>query len=322
MAHGGVVNLAAALRGALGAGPGVRVLQFASFSFDASVLDVVVTLAAGGVLVVAAAAERAEPGALAVLAGRAGVQSASVVPSLLEVLDPAAVPGLGTVLAGAELLSGRVAAAWAPGRRLHQYVRADRGHGDGGHDGGCWRRTGSRRRSGRRWRIPGCSCWMSGWARCRPGWRGSCTWRACRLARGYLGRAGLTGGAVRGVPVRRRRGADVPDRGPGPVAADGQLVFCGRADEQVKIRGFRIEPGEVEAVLAACPGVAQAAVIVREDAAGRAAAGRATWSRRAARTTGRSWTGLAGGAGAGARGGAAAGVHGAGGGGGAGRRCR
>lgn len=89
------------------------------------------------------------------------------------------------------------------------------------------------------------------------------------LARGYLGRAGLTAERFLADPFAGegarlyRTGDRVRQR------ADGTVDYLGRLDQQVKIRGFRIEPGEIEACLRTCPGVQDAAVVAVDTPAGK-----------------------------------------------------
>ncbi|MFJ7281046.1 amino acid adenylation domain-containing protein, partial [Kitasatospora sp. NPDC098663] len=116
--HGALATMNAALTPVMAVGPDVNVLQFTSFSFDASVLDVAVTLTSGATLVVAAPEQRTDGALLARLVRDREVTSTSVVPSLLATLDPAELSGLSTVLVGAEPISARQVEDWAPGRRL------------------------------------------------------------------------------------------------------------------------------------------------------------------------------------------------------------
>ncbi|WP_345673075.1 AMP-binding protein, partial [Streptomyces phyllanthi] len=120
--HGGVVSLAVAQRRLFGVCVRDRVLGFASFSFDASVWELVMALSAGAALVVVSVRERAEPGRVAGLVRSAGVGVATVPPSLLQALGAgesgSAFAGVGTLVTAGERLEGELAGAWAVGRRL------------------------------------------------------------------------------------------------------------------------------------------------------------------------------------------------------------
>ncbi|MFI9274831.1 AMP-binding protein [Kitasatospora sp. NPDC052896] len=84
-----------------------------------------------------------------------------------------------------------------------------------------------------------------------------------------VGGAGVTLGYVGAVPGTGSRFRTTDE---GPVyrtgdrcrrRPDGSLVFLGRADRQTKVNGYRVDLAEIEQVLAQCPGVADAAVLVR-----------------------------------------------------------
>ncbi len=244
-----------------------RVLVKTPSSFDASVLEVFWTLACGATMVVARPGGHRDPAYLAELIRRERVTTVEIVPVLLSALLEE--PGLADCASLRRVVSG--------GEELSVTVR-DR----------------------LAFVLPGVALFNSygpteatvdlTWYPCVPGepkvpigalianarayvldealqlvpigHAGELYLAGAPLARGYLGRPGLTAARFVANPFgqpgsRLYRTGDLAR-----WRADGVLDYLGRSDQQVKIRGVRVELGEIEAVLAEHPAVSQAVALL------------------------------------------------------------
>ncbi|MEU0009352.1 amino acid adenylation domain-containing protein [Streptomyces sp. NPDC006314] len=263
----GLANLTAHQRGTLAVDADSRVLQFASPSFDAFFWELAMALSAGAALVLAPA-RRLLPGPdLQRLVGEQHVTHLTLPPSVLRALPPDALPGVRVLVAAGEALDAEQRRRWSPGRTLINAYGPTETTVCATMSRPLAQGTGTPPIGGP---IRGTRLYVLD-AGLRPvpaGVVGELYVAGTGLARGYLGRPGLTAQRFVADPFGP---AGARMYGTGDLVRRNdrdELEFVGRADHQVKVRGHRIEPGEIEELLAGHPEISGAAVTVYEDGDG------------------------------------------------------
>jgi nonribosomal peptide synthetase DhbF len=269
--HAGLVGLAANQRANYEITPESRVLQFVSPSFDVSIAELTLALLSGACLVVP---PRQLTGAdLAGELDRLRISHVHVPPSVMLGVPTAPLPHLRVWITGAEPCPEKLIDHWSRDRLvINAYGPAE----------ATVDVTFARCRPGDR--TPGIGRPIHGVRTyvldealrpVPPGVTGELYIAGPGLARGYLGRPGLTAERFVANPfgppgTRLYRTGDIARwrLDAGSETPQWRLDLLGRADNQVKIQGFRVELGEVEAVLRGHDRVAAATAIMREDRPG------------------------------------------------------
>ncbi len=274
VSHRAIAAYARTARDYYAVGPGDRVLQFGSISFDTSAEEIYPTLAGGATLVLRAGDMALSMAHFLREADRLGItllalQTAfwhEIVAGLITGLELPASMRL-VAFGGEEALLDRLA-AWR--RQVGPSVRLVNTYGPTEATiVSTYRELAEPEDDpeipiGRA--VPGARVYVldRGGEPAPPGVQGELMIGGAGVARGYHGRPDLTAerfvpDPYSGVPgARLYRTGDLSRFRP-----DGDLLFCGRADRQLKLRGYRIEPGEIEAALRQHPAVYDAIADLR-----------------------------------------------------------
>ncbi|WP_242167030.1 MULTISPECIES: non-ribosomal peptide synthetase [unclassified Pseudomonas] len=246
-------------------------MQKAPISFDVSVWECFWPLISGCRLVLAGPGEHRDPHRIAQLVREHGVTTLHFVPPLLQLFidEPlvAECTSLRRLFSGGEALPAELrnrVLAQLPAVQLHNRygptetaINVTHWH--------CKAEDGERSPIGRPLGNVICRVLDEHLNPLPAGVPGELCIGGIGLARGYLGRAGLTAERFVADPLGEA-GARLYRTGDRVRwSADGVLEYLGRLDQQVKLRGFRVEPEEIEARMLAMDGIAQAVVLVRDQ---------------------------------------------------------
>jgi amino acid adenylation domain-containing protein len=266
--HGGVVNVITASITKLGVDEGSRVLQLASLSFDASVLEIFTAWLSGAALYLVERELFLSGETLGRFLSANAVTTMVMPPSLLELIPVADYPALRSILVGGETCSAEHAAGWCAGRLFfNAYAPTEATI----YATAMLCSAGERQRPSIGRPIANMRVYILD-AHQEPvpvGATGELYIGGVGVARGYLNRPELTAERFLQDPFADEADARMYKTGDlGRWLPDGTIEFLGRNDFQIKIRGFRIELGEIEARLIEHGGVREAVVVPREDVPG------------------------------------------------------